>query len=70
MTDPNKYPQGWDRGHVQAIVDHYDKQAPEEEEEELEASWVRPGSSMVEAPTELMPAIRKLLADFERARTA
>ena len=61
--DPNRYPKGWDRGRVEAVIAYYDDLAargwPEEEPEDPPDpdTHVR-----VTIPRDLLPEVRKLLA--------
>ena len=67
--DPNRYPAGWDRPRVEAVVAHYDRQTDEEAIAEDEASFRR-GESLtsVLVPTPLLDAVRQLVDAYDRAR--
>jgi hypothetical protein len=60
--DPNRYPKGWNRARVQAVIAHYENQTDDEAIAEDEAAWNDPKTTMMQIPTELVPKVRKLLA--------
>ncbi|HSZ57792.1 MAG TPA: hypothetical protein VK797_19170 [Tepidisphaeraceae bacterium] len=39
--DPNRYPKGWNRAKVQALIEHYENQTEDEALAELEAAFRR-----------------------------
>lgn len=62
MTRQNRFPPGWDGARVKRVLDHYEEQTDEEglaEDEERYDST----RSVMEVPRELVPAIRKLIAE-------
>jgi hypothetical protein len=61
-----RFPPGWDRDRVQRVLDHYDAQ-PEDAAlaEDLAASQA-PGQTAMVVPTDLVPAIRELIAKFDK----
>ncbi|GMU24350.1 MAG: hypothetical protein AMXMBFR13_44240 [Phycisphaerae bacterium] len=62
--DPNRYPKGWNRQKVQAVLEHYKNQSDEEAIAEAEAAYEDPGSAMIQVPVELVPRVQKLLARY------
>lgn len=54
-----KYPPGWNESRVRAVLDYYDSQTDEEAAAEIEAGSP---SIMMEVPSALVPAIRRLIA--------
>jgi hypothetical protein len=62
IKDPNRYPKGWNRKKVQAIIGHYDAQSEEQAIKEAEASYRRRRTALVEIPVKLLPAVRRLIA--------
>jgi hypothetical protein len=60
--DPNRYPKGWNRKRVQAVIAHYENQTDDQAIAEDQAAYHTPGSTMMQIPTALVPAVRKLLA--------
>jgi hypothetical protein len=61
-SDPNRYPKGWDRRRVQALVDYYANQSDDEAIAELEAAFRDGQSAMIQVPLALVPKVQKLLA--------
>lgn len=67
MTE-SKYPTGWDAERVQRLLDHYENMSDDElAAEDDAAAEDRPGQTVVTVPSELLPAIRQLLASYKRA---
>jgi hypothetical protein len=60
--DPNRYPKGWNRQRVQALVEYYDNQTDEEAIAELEAAFEDDQSAMIQVPLQLVPRVQKLLS--------
>ena len=60
--DPNRYPKGWNRQRVQAVLAHYENQTDEEAAAEDEAAWRDGAFAMIQVPIELVPAVQKLIA--------
>jgi hypothetical protein len=60
--DPNRYPKGWNRQRVQAVLAHYENQTDEEAATEDEAAWRVGAFAMIQVPIELVPAVQKLIA--------
>ena len=58
----SKFPPGWDEARVQEVLAHYESQSEEEAVTEDEAAFEYPKQTVMEIPTELVPAVRKLLA--------
>jgi len=61
----NEFPAGWNKTRVQELLDHYERQTDEEASAEHEAALSRPGHTLMEIPTELVPAVREIIADHE-----
>jgi hypothetical protein len=61
-TKQSKFPPGWDAARVQELVDYYENQTDEEAAAEHEAALSRPDHTLMEIPTELVPAVREILA--------
>jgi hypothetical protein len=66
----SKYPPGWDEDRVRRVMDHYEQQSEEEAVAEDEAAFEDESQVVVEVPRELVPAVRTLIADYERQRKA
>lgn len=67
MSDPH-FPAGWDADRVQRLIDHYDGLSDDELAAEDEAATEdRTGHTVITVPSELLPAIRQLLAGHKSA---
>ena len=60
-----KYPPGWDESRVRKVLEYYESQSDEEAAAEIEAAS---GSTTVEVPTVLLPAVRQLIARRKASR--
>ena len=60
--DPNRYPRGWDRKKVEAVIRYYENQSDEDAIAEAEAAYRNTRSTMMEVPVELVPRVQKLIA--------
>jgi hypothetical protein len=56
------FPPGWDEERVQKVLAQYEQQSEEEAVAEDEAVYEDKGHTVMEVPTELVPAVRKLIA--------
>jgi hypothetical protein len=57
-----KFPPGWDEERVRKVLTHYENQTEDEAVAEDEAAYEAEGQTVMIVPTELVPAIRKLIA--------
>lgn len=57
-----KPPQGWDDERVKRVLAHYENQTEEQATAEDEQAWQDRKATFIEVPTELLPAVRQLLA--------
>lgn len=57
-----KFPPGWDQARVQRVIDHYENMSEDELLAEDEAAREAKGQTVMIIPTELVPAVRELLA--------
>jgi len=62
MKQKNKFPPGWDSERVRRVLEHYEAQSEEEAVAEDEAIFEQPSQTVVEIPSDLLPAVRELLA--------
>jgi len=62
----SEFPAGWDETRVQELLDHYERQTDEEAAAEHEEALSRPGETLMEIPTELVPTVRKIIAEHKR----
>jgi hypothetical protein len=60
-----EFPPGWDEERVRKVIEYYENQTEEEAIAEAEAAYADPDSVVVVLPKELMPAVNKLLAEYE-----
>ncbi len=61
MREP-AFPPGWDEERVRRVIAHYETQTEDEAVAEDEAALEREGETLMEVPTELVPAVRALIA--------
>jgi hypothetical protein len=57
-----KLPRGWDEARIRKVLAHYEKQTEDEAAAEDEAAYEAEGQTVMIVPTELVPAIRQLIA--------
>ena len=62
------FPPGWDAEKVKAVADYYDHQSEDEAVAEDEAALEAEGQTLVMVPSELMPAIRELIAKHQQEK--
>jgi hypothetical protein len=58
----SKFPPGWDEQRVREVLAHYEAQSEDEAVAEDEAAFDSPGQTVMEVPTDLVPAVRELIA--------
>ena len=66
----DKYPPGWDEDRVQRVIAHYEQQSEEQAVAEDEAAFEAEDTAYMEVPKELVPTVREMSADYEKARKA
>lgn len=57
-----RFPPGWDEERVQRTLAHYETQSEDEALAEDEATFETPGQTVMGVPTDLVPAVRELIA--------
>ena len=57
-----RFPPGWDEERVREVLAHYENQSEDEQFVEIEAAREAAGITMMAVPTELVPAVRALIA--------
>jgi hypothetical protein len=62
----NRFPPGWDEERVQKVLARYETQSEEEAVAEDEAPFERSGKTVMEVPSELVPAVRELIAKHSK----
>lgn len=63
----SKFPPGWNEERVRHILERYESQSEEEALAEDEAAFETPDQTVMEVPSELVPAIRELIAKYKVA---
>lgn len=63
----NKFPPGWNLERVKKVLEYYESQSEEEAVAEDEAAFEAPGQTVMEVPTDLVSAIRELIAKHKVA---
>lgn len=58
----NAFPPGWDLARVSRVLDHYEGQTEDEALAEDEAALEIAGQTVMEIPSDLVPAVRELIA--------
>jgi len=66
----NQFPSGWDEDRVLDVLDYYEHQSDEEAAAEHEAALSRPGETLMTVPTDIVPAVRDLIARYEEEHPA
>ncbi|MBM4308268.1 MAG: hypothetical protein FJ123_16180 [Deltaproteobacteria bacterium] len=62
-----RFPPGWDVERVKRVLAHYESQSEEEAVAEDEAAFEALGHTIMEVPTDIVPAIRELIAKHKAA---
>ncbi|HZL35761.1 MAG TPA: hypothetical protein VFC78_10665 [Tepidisphaeraceae bacterium] len=60
--DPNKYPKGWNRKRVEAVIAHYENQTDEQAIAEARAAYHDPATTMMAVPIQLVQKVQRLIA--------
>jgi hypothetical protein len=63
----SKFPPGWNEERVKKVLAHYESQSEDEAVAEDEAAYEAPGQTVMEVPTDLVPAVRELIAKRKSA---
>ncbi len=58
-----KFPEGWNERRVMELIAHYESQSEEQAVAEDEATLSDPRQTVMEIPTDLVPAVRELIAN-------
>jgi hypothetical protein len=61
-----KFPPGWDEKRVQRVLTHYESQSGDRALDEDEAAFKSLGQTVMVVPSDLVPAVRALIAKHER----
>jgi hypothetical protein len=60
-----KFPPGWDEARVTRLIAHYEQMEEDAQVAEDEAAQEAEGQTVMIVPTELVPAVRELIARKE-----
>jgi hypothetical protein len=60
-TKRQRFPRGWNEERLRKVLAHYENQTEDEAVAEDEAAFEREGQTVMIVPTELVPAILRLL---------
>jgi len=60
------FPSGWDEQRVEKVLAHYETQTEDEALAEDEAAFEIPGQTIMEVPSDLVPAVRELIAKHNK----
>ncbi len=63
----SKFPPGWNEERVKKVLAHYESQSEDESVAEDEAAYETPGQTVMEVPTDLVSAVRELIAKRKSA---
>jgi len=63
MKKKTQFPKGWNEARVKRVLDHYENQTDEEATAEDEAMFRSREETMMTVPHELVPRVRKLIAE-------
>ena len=67
MSKRSKFPEGWDDARVKRLLEHYESQTEEQAVAEDEAAAEQKGQTLMEVPSDLVPAVRDLIAKRRKA---
>lgn len=70
MMRQSKFPPGWDEARVQRVLAHYEEQTEDEAVAEDEAAFEDRNQTVMEIPSELVPAVRELIARHQDRKKA
>ena len=62
----SRFPPGWDEKRVQKVLAHYETQSEDEAVAEDEAAFETSGQTVMEVPSDLVPAVRELIAKHRK----
>ncbi len=61
-----QFPPGWNEKKIRAVIAYYDAQTDEEGAAEIETAEEVPGETWMSVPTELVPAVARLIDKHEQ----
>lgn len=65
MSDVNKFPPGWDKPSIEALIRHYDNQTEDEQADEIDSAHADDGITMIAVPSALADKVRALLVELQ-----
>lgn len=66
MSREQRFPPGWDEERVRLVLEHYEEQSEDEAVAEDEAAFEGKKQTVVEIPSDLLPEVRRLLAEHAK----
>lgn len=66
MSRESRYPEGWDEERVRRVLEHYEQQSEDEAVAEDEAAFEGQKKTVMEVPADLVPEIRRLIAEHAK----
>lgn len=63
----SKFPEGWDAARVKGVLGHYESQTEDQAIAEDEAAVEQKGQTLIAVPSDLVPAVRELIAKRREA---
>jgi hypothetical protein len=63
-----EFPHGWDEERVRGVLAHYEQQTDDEAVAEDESPFDKHIPTIMEVPTDLVPAVRKLIATHHNGK--
>ena len=62
-----EFPPGWNERKVRAVIQHYDQLTDDELAREIETAPEVRDETLISIPTELLPAVQKLIGRHQRS---
>jgi hypothetical protein len=63
----NRFPPGWDEERVRRLIERYESQTEDEAVAEDEDATDDGSQTLIEVPSELVPAVRAMIAKHKKA---
>jgi hypothetical protein len=67
MSKRTKFPAGWDKARVKRVLEHYETRSDEQAVAEDEAAFEEKDQTLMVVPSDLVPAVRELIAKRQKA---
>jgi O-phosphoseryl-tRNA(Cys) synthetase len=62
-----EFPRGWNERKVRAVIRHYDRLTDDELAHEIETAREVSEETLISVPTELLPAVRRLIVRHQQS---